>query len=107
MDYYYYDRIGAERKKLVAAISEITGTESKYLGMPSMAYKIGDYTVEKDGTLCWPALNFADPDFIDKHEYLIDQLAERGFKGKYPMEDEMPEEDENPEEAADCIDRYV
>ena len=46
-----YNVTGSERKRLVGAISKITGVKSKYLGMPSMAYEIGDITVDKEGIL--------------------------------------------------------
>lgn len=39
------------RKDLVARLAELTGTKARYMGMPSAAYQVGDYTVEKDGTL--------------------------------------------------------
>ena len=42
---------GAERKKLVQAISEITGENAEYQFMPTCAYNIGTMTVDKDGTL--------------------------------------------------------
>jgi hypothetical protein len=46
-----YNVTGSERKRLVSAISKITDTKVKYLGMPSMAYEIDDITIDKDGTL--------------------------------------------------------
>ena len=39
------------RKELVKKISSITGITSRYTGMPRMAYEIGNFLVEKDGTL--------------------------------------------------------
>lgn len=36
-----FNRIGAERKALVTAISEILGTKAKYMGMPTAAYDFG------------------------------------------------------------------
>ncbi len=66
----YYNRTGAERKELVAAIAEITGEKSKYLGAPSMAYQIGDYQVSKEGIL-------SGPDSDD----LTLELSNRGFEG--------------------------
>ena len=39
------------RKDLVKKIASITGIASRYTGMPSMAYQIGNFTIEKDGTL--------------------------------------------------------
>ena len=67
----YYNRTGAERKELVAAIAEITGETSKYLGAPSMAYQIGDYKVSKEGILSGP----------DSDE-LTSELSNRGFEGE-------------------------
>ena len=42
---------GAERKRLVQAISEITGENAEYQFMPTCAYNIGPMTVDKEGTL--------------------------------------------------------
>lgn len=42
---------GSERKKLVAAISEVLGVDARYQKAPSFAYQIGDYSVDKHGTL--------------------------------------------------------
>ena len=41
------------KKRLVKLISSHLGLESKYLGVPSCAYRIGGYTVNKDGSLSW------------------------------------------------------
>lgn len=70
----YYNRTGAERKELVAAIAEITGEKSKYLGAPSMAYQIGDYQVSKEGILSGPD--------SEEAESLIEELSSRGFAGE-------------------------
>ena len=43
----------AVKKILVKTVEEVTGEKAKYLGVPSCAYQIGDYTVERDGTLKW------------------------------------------------------
>lgn len=60
-----------ERKKLVGCISKITGEKSSYLGMPTCAYRIGSYTVDKEGALSC--------DDISKLELLTERLMERGF----------------------------
>lgn len=39
------------KKDLVKVVSEFTGSEAKYMGAPSFAYKIGCYTVNKDGSI--------------------------------------------------------
>jgi hypothetical protein len=42
---------GSERKNLVQAIGRSTGVKPRYLGMPSMAYEIGPFTVDRNGTV--------------------------------------------------------
>ena len=70
-----YNITGKERKEFVKAISEITEMQSKYLGMPTCAYAIGDwYTVTKDGNL-----EICDRADSDKVEYLIEKLDKRGY----------------------------
>ena len=67
--------------ELVRAIAEILECDLKYLGMPSMSYQIGDYTVEKDG-----ALTFDDRADSDEVERLIEALCERGFEAEISTE---------------------
>ena len=62
---------GAERKKLVHAISEITGLSAEYQYMPTCAYNIGTMTVDKKGTLhCEDGTNI---------DVLLQELRKRGF----------------------------
>ena len=46
-----FEKSGAERKALVAAVSEITGEKSEYLGAPGFAYGVGGYVISKDGAV--------------------------------------------------------
>ncbi len=39
------------RKALVKAISEFTGEEQSYLGPPTFAYKVGEFTIDRDGAV--------------------------------------------------------
>jgi hypothetical protein len=66
---------GTERKRLVGAISEITGAEGKYLGMPSAAYQVDCFTVDRNGEVI-----FADHDDSEKTENLLARLADQGFE---------------------------
>ncbi|MFV0503742.1 MAG: virulence protein [Lachnospirales bacterium] len=65
---------GKDRKPLVAAISEITGVKSKYKGMPTSAYEIDCFTVDKEGTLI-----FDDKADSEEIKTLLVKLAEKGF----------------------------
>lgn len=62
-----FNLTGADRKRLVTSISEITNTAIKYLGAPSFAYEVGVITVDKNGTATG----------ID--ESLKGRLVEKGF----------------------------
>lgn len=45
---------GEQRKALVAAIGGFTGEQPKYQNAPTFAYIIGEYTVDKQGTVTGP-----------------------------------------------------
>ena len=71
----YYGVTGAERKRLVQTIEETLEIKAKYLGMPSCAFQIGDFTVTKDGTL-----EFSDRMESEKYAFRI-FLLKLGFSG--------------------------
>ena len=64
----YYHVTGEQRKALVAAVSAYTGTPVVYQNVPTFAYAIGEYRVDKEGTLTGPA-----------SEALITALQAKGF----------------------------
>jgi hypothetical protein len=47
----HFNVTGDSRKAMVKAIEKELGCKAKYLGMPSAAYEVGAYRVERDGTL--------------------------------------------------------
>jgi len=69
MTYYRYGVTGKDRKLLVAAVAEILGTGHKYCGPPRYEFTVGDYTVDRDGTLIGP-----------ENISMICWLADRGFE---------------------------
>ena len=69
-----YNVTGADRKRLVTTLSKITGVKAKYLGMPSMAYEVGDFIIDKDGTL--ELTGKADSEEIER---VAGHLASEGF----------------------------
>lgn len=73
----YEKKNSAEKKQLIAAICEITGEASKYMGPPNMNYMIGDLMVDRDG-------NLVVPDDKDISE-LIEKLKNKGFEGEVEM----------------------
>lgn len=69
-----YNLTGADRKRLVKAISEITEVPAKYLGAPSFAYQVDYFTIDRNGSVSFD--NRADSKEV---ENLIEQLAALGF----------------------------
>ena len=65
---------GAERKRLVQLLAEVTDTKAKYMGPPSFDYVVGDFIVDKTGTLKL-GNESADPDIVS----ILKRLAEHGF----------------------------
>jgi len=83
---FRFNVTGADRKKLVSAISQITGAEAKYLGMPSAAYHVGCFTIDRNG-----AVSFDDRADSEEIENLAARLAEQGFEPE-PLENIAVEE---------------
>lgn len=63
-----YNITGTERKSLVGAISTATNSPTKYLGAPTFAYKVGNYHIDKNGTVTG-----------NDNELLVAELAAQGF----------------------------
>ena len=68
---------GAGRKALVTAMGEILEAQPKYLGMPTAAYEVDYFRIDKNGTV-----EFDDRADSGEIENLLDRLAERGFAGE-------------------------
>ena len=76
---------GNERKRLVNAISEITGTPAKYQGAPSFAYQVDYFTIDRNG-----GVTFDDRADSEEIENLIETLDSQGFTTE-PQEVETTE----------------
>jgi hypothetical protein len=72
-----YNVTGKDRKSLVNAIAAITEEKTEYLGMPTASYKVGCFTVDRNGTL-----EFDDRADSKGTEDLIKELDKRGFTAK-------------------------
>lgn len=80
-----FDLRERDRKELVKAISEILGEKAECMRMPTCAYRIGGYTVAKDGTLTWGA------DVTDA-EVLLQALTARGWNYAIVIDTAVTEE---------------
>ena len=66
-----YNVTGSQRKRLVQKLAALTRQKAEYMGLPSMAFKVGDYIVGKTGTI--------EGDVPDD---IIKALARAGFTGE-------------------------
>ena len=73
----------ADRKAMAKAIAAHLGTETKYLGMPTCAYRAGPYTINRDGSI-------EGEDF----EAIRDFLVQEGYAADIPG-NEAPDDSRN------------
>ena len=88
----------SQRKALAQKIGELTGSERKYLGVPSCAYESDFFTLSKDAVL-----SFSDRSDTEIVEMVLDGLADAGYDSETitPPEgtDEADAEEDAPEES--------
>jgi len=89
----------SERKALAQKIAEFTGTEVRYLGVPSCAYQAGDFTVSRDAVLI-----ISDDTDKDTVELVLDWLREAGYTSESSNENDEQEsetEETEPEDSGE------
>ena len=87
----HFDLSGKSRKELVQAIALHTGMISKYQGMPSCAYAIGKYLLDKNGVL-----QDDEPSISQELESLLDYLNGLDYAFEIDVT-EAKEESERPD----------
>lgn len=71
---FEFNRAGAERKALVQAMGESLEVKPRYLGMPTTAYEVDYFHIDRTG-----AVEFDDRADSEEIENLMERLAERGI----------------------------
>lgn len=84
-----YNVTGTRRKELVTAIAEATGIKAEYMKMPTCSYRIGNFTVTKDG-----ALEFEDSVDAEDGKTVLNAIESAGFEQE-PQEESI-NTNENP-----------
>ena len=69
----------SQRKALAQKISELTGAEVRYLGVPSCAYQIDFFTIDKE---C--VLHFSDRSDSEIVEQVLEGLDKFGYTAESP-----------------------
>lgn len=88
----HFNVTGESRKAMVKAIETELQIKAKYLGVPSCAYQIGGYRVERDGTLTCGDMIDADPSQLEVSSRIIDACV--AVTGVSPEEwENIPEEE--------------
>lgn len=95
---FKFNRTGAERKAFVQAISKIVGKDAVYMQAPSFAYKIENYTVDREGTL-----TYSEQLNIESVKQLLEKLHEQGFVTVDFMPANSTEETISPEMSDDAF----
>ena len=72
-----YHVTGAERKRLVKTIASYTGCDVKYLGVPSCAYRVDCFTIDREGRLSFD--DCTDSEMVGE---LLDLLRKEGFEAE-------------------------
>ena len=90
--YLDFNVTGEERKRLVRAIATYMQVDAKYLGVPSCAYQVDRFTIDRKG-----CVSFDDRDEING---LIEQLVPQGFVALVSNLGAEDNEAEEPAEAA-------
>ncbi|MEA5067960.1 MAG: virulence protein [Christensenellaceae bacterium] len=80
-----YNVTGTERKSLVAAISQELNAPAKYLGMPTAAYEVGNFHIDKAGTVTGP----------DNRDLVAGLCGLHDFKAVSEDYDECPDIDQH------------
>ena len=81
---------GENRKAMVKVIEKELGVKAKYLGVPSCAYQVGEYRVERDGTLSF------EKDDIDEISRVVDAcITATGYTPEGWEENSQEESAEN------------
>lgn len=70
----HFRETSKKRNEMVAAIAQELDIKAIYKGMPSAAYEIGSYTVNRDGSL-----SFADDVSLEESSRVIDACVMAGF----------------------------
>jgi len=91
--YLDYNVSGPERKRLVNAIAAYTQADARYLGVPSCAYEVDYFTIDRNG-----CVSFDDRADSEEIEGLIDALVNQGFVAQV---NDLGAEAEEPVEAAE------
>ena len=78
---------GAKRKELVSEIARIDGSKKEYLGVPSCAYRVGDFHISKDGVVSADEVKLMD---------ILETLKVAGFE---PARQTKGERKDEPQEA--------
>ena len=90
---------GKDRKNLVKAITGITGQAAKYNGAPAFTYTVGNYTVERDGSIT--------TEDEAGMKTLAAALREQGFEIEMPETETPAEETESEAEEEMTTDSWT
>ena len=84
-----YEVTGDKRKALVGAISKELNAQVKYLGMPTAAYEVGSYHIDKTGALTGPDDRELVANLSGLHDY---NATSEEYETPMPMAEEVTDD---------------
>ena len=98
INYFYLDFnvTGADRRRLVKAISDFTGADAEYHGAPTFSYTVDYFTIDRNGVV-----SFDDRADSEEIEALLETLANEGFVSQVSSLGCEPKESENKSEGTE------
>ena len=75
-----FNATGARRKEMVRIISDTLETGAEYQYMPTCAYKIGSFTVTREGSLA-----FGESEDSERVERILEALQHEGTAARSPV----------------------
>ena len=89
---------GKERKRLAQVLEELTNSKSKYVGPPTYAFNVGDYVIDRNGSIICPV-----DITLETTREITDRLHGEGFSTVVvdASSDEPADEAESTEETED------
>lgn len=77
-----------DRKEIVKALGEYFGVKPKYLGVPSFAYEIGDFTIDREGRILYESGDEVElEDILNPTEEIKERLEEEATEEEMFIEE--------------------
>lgn len=96
----HFNVTGDSRRAMVRAIEKELGAKAKYLGVPSCAFQVGAYRIEKDGTLSFEDAGIEESSRVVDACVMATGVSPAEWDNNVEAEEEPHEEEKGAEQPA-------